>query len=204
MPLLVLARSEYTDFLFRLGLDLLSIGVLTGLIYLRRHARRDLLMVYVSFNVGLFAVLDVITSRHIGAAVGFGLFAILSIIRLRSEPFKNVELGYFFMSLVLALINGLGQGDRITTGVLDALVLLTLFAVDHPIFRTGAERALLTLDGVHTDREKLQRELAARFGVERVELSNVEYDDVRDTTHAEALLVGSTRNADAAPSGEMA
>jgi hypothetical protein len=190
MPLLVLAQSEYVDFLLRLGLDLLAIGVLTGLIYLRRHARRDLLMVYVSFNVGLFAVLDVITSRHIGAAVGFGLFAMLSIIRLRSEPFKNLELGYFFMSLVLALINGIGQGDRATMIALDALVLLTMFAIDHPGLGTGAERALLTLDGVHIDREQLGRELAARFSVERVELSNVQYDDVRETTRAEVLLVG--------------
>jgi hypothetical protein len=190
MPLLVLAQSEYVDFLLRLGLDLLAIGVLTGLIYLRRHARRDLLMVYVSFNVGLFAVLDVITSRHIGAAVGFGLFAMLSIIRLRSEPFKNLELGYFFMSLVLALINGIGQGDRATMIALDALVLLTMFAIDHPGLGTGAERALLTLDGVHIDREQLGRELAARFSVERVELSNVQYDDVRETTCAEVLLVG--------------
>ncbi|MGG7380820.1 DUF4956 domain-containing protein, partial [Escherichia coli] len=61
-----------------------------------RRPRRGLLMVYATFNVGLFAVLSVISVRHVGPAVGFGLFAMLSIVRLRSEPFTNPELAYFF------------------------------------------------------------------------------------------------------------
>ncbi len=43
--------------------------------------------------------------------VGFGLFAVLSIVRLRSEPFSNRELAYFFVALVLALVCAIDLGD---------------------------------------------------------------------------------------------
>ena len=42
--------------------------------------------------------------------VGFGLFAVLSIVRLRSEPFSNRELAYFFVALVLALVCAIDLG----------------------------------------------------------------------------------------------
>jgi hypothetical protein len=50
------------------------------------------------FNVGLFLALVVITARDVSAGVGFGLVAVLSIVRLRSEPFTNGELAYFFVA----------------------------------------------------------------------------------------------------------
>lgn len=193
MSTLAFAHSDHADLAVRFVLDFAAIVLLVGAVYLRRHARRDLSMVYVCFNVGLFAVLAVISSGHIGVAVGFGLFGMLSIIRLRSEPFNNVELGYFFMSLVLALVNGIGDHDRPVTLALDAVVLAAVLVVDHPRFRDRAERVLLTLDGVHTDRTRLRAELALRFGVERVELGNMQLDDIRETTYVEVLLVHGRR-----------
>jgi hypothetical protein len=199
MTTLAFAHSDHADLAVRFGLDFAAIVLLVGVVYLRRHARRDLSMVYVCFNVGLFAVLAVISSGHIGVAVGFGLFGMLSIIRLRSEPFNNVELGYFFMSLVLALVNGIGGHDRPVTLALDTVVLLAVLVVDHPRFRARAERVLLTLDGVHANRERLRAELALRFGVERVELGNMQLDDIRETTYVEVLLVHGRRPAHPRP-----
>jgi hypothetical protein len=39
-------------------------------------------------------------------------------IRLRSEPFSNQEIGYFFIALVLGLINGIDSGNIVYTLVL--------------------------------------------------------------------------------------
>src|SRR4051812_36592348 len=101
-------------------------GALNALIATRRP-RRGLFMVFTAFNVGIFAVLSVISVRHIGPAVGFGLFALLSIVRLRSEPFSNQELSYFFSAIVLALVNGLRIADTGYLLLLDVAVLVTLW-----------------------------------------------------------------------------
>jgi hypothetical protein len=123
---------DYAEVAARFGIDLVAIFLCVYALYYARHRRRDLVTAFTMFNVGLFAVVAVITVRPIGAAVGFGLFALLSIIRLRSEPFSNIEIGYFFAALVLGLVNGLTAVPFEFAGALDSAILLTLFVVDHP------------------------------------------------------------------------
>jgi hypothetical protein len=166
---------------FRAFSDGVALAVLCAIVAWRRP-RRGLFMVFATFNVGLFVVVTVITSRHVGPAVGFGLFAMLSIVRLRSEPFANSELAYFFSALVLALANGIRLEDAWVGPVGSALLLLVLFLVDHPTLYRRTARQEVTLDTVIADPARLRAELEERLGVEIVEVTVREVDYVRDMT----------------------
>ena len=173
---------DWGELSLRLLIDaIVALLVVWGL-YFRRHERRDLVVVFVAFNIGLFAVVSVISTRHISTGFAFGLFAILSLIRLRSEPFDNVELGYFFSVLVLALVNGVAQSSLPLALVLDALIAVVVYLVDHPSIHAKLGTRRVTLDRVETDEAKLRVELAERFGVDIVELAVTDVDDVRETT----------------------
>ena len=148
----------------------------------RRRPRRGLFMVFAAFNVGLFVVVTVITSRHVGPAVGFGLFAMLSIVRLRSEPFANTELAYFFSALVLALANGIRLEDGWVGPAGSALVLIVLYLIDHPALYRRTARQDVTLDTVIVHPGLLHAELEDRLGVEIVEVVVREVDYVREMT----------------------
>lgn len=170
---------ELSDLVLRLFFDLGCIALL-NLLIAQRRPRRGLFVIFTTFNVALFCVLTVISERHIGPAVGFGLFALLSIVRLRSEPFSNQELSYFFSALALALINGLRIQDRWVIVLLDAVVLASLFLVDHPALHRRTARTRITLDSVLTEPAALRAELEHRLGVEVAEASVVEVDYVRE------------------------
>jgi hypothetical protein len=184
---------NFPDFLLRLFIDLAAISLFAGLLFLRRHGRRDLLVIFVVFNVGVFAALAVITAHRIGTGIGFGLFAILSIIRLRSEPFDNIELAYFFGSLILAVVNGFEQKNTAFIVFLNALVLMTVFLIDHQSFHATIRRRRITLDTVATDVEAVRRDLSERFGVEIVELAITDVDYVRETTRVVVRYVADPR-----------
>jgi hypothetical protein len=126
--------------------------------------------------------LGVIAATRISVGVGFGLFALLSIVRLRSEPFTNLELGYLFLALVLGLINGIGNIDRTYALMLNLVVLLTVFVIDHPALNSRVHYRTVVLDSVYTDRIALKAELERRFGVEIHELLINDVDYVRDVT----------------------
>ena len=183
---------DYADLTLRLLVDLCALALLAALIVARRP-RRGLIMIYATFNVGLFAVLSVISVRHVGPAVGFGMFAMLSIVRLRSEPFSNPELAYFFSALVLALVSGLRIDDVPFQMGLSAAVLLCLFFVDHPALYRRTIRQAVTLDTIHADPRALRAELERRLGIEIVDITVQEIDYVRETMR---LIVRS-----AAPAG---
>jgi uncharacterized protein DUF4956 len=178
---------HYGDLAMRLGMDVAAVFLFAYAIYYRRHHRRDLLTAYTVFNVGLFVVVAVITVRPVGAAVGFGLFALLSIIRLRSDTFTNLEITYFFVALVIGLVNGLPVGHLDIVGGLDSVVLATVFLVDHPrLLSADSQRAFRTeqvvLDTIHPDEGALRADLERRLGVEIHSLTVCQIDYVRDVT----------------------
>ena len=167
----------------RLAVDLVAIVLLAWGIHFRRHGRRELFVVYGLFNVGLFVALTVIAAGRIGAGVGFGLFAVLSIIRLRSETYSHAELGYFFLALVLALVNGIAFAG-LEVAVLFSLVLLGVaWVVDHPrLLGAPGWRTELLLDEAVGD-PALEGALAEqRLGVLVRDVRVLEVDLVRETT----------------------
>lgn len=179
---------DYADLLLRLFVDLCAIAALDLLLAARRP-RRGLFLVFTAFNVGVFTLLAAISERHIGPAVGFGLFALLSIVRLRSEPFSNAELSYFFCALVLAIVTGLRVGDVPLQVLLSSVLLATLFLVDHPALHRRTARRTVTLDELVVDEEALRTRLSQDFGVEVLEVSIDEVDYVRDLTRVEIRYV---------------
>jgi hypothetical protein len=176
--------ADYSDLLQRLTVDLVSIAVLNGLLALRRP-KRGLFMVFTAFNVGVFVLLAVIAQRHIGPSVGFGLFALLSIVRLRSEPFSNTELTYFFCALVLALVNGLRIDALGFQVMLDVVLLAVVAVVDHPALLTPTARRTITLDVIATDEQALRERLTEDLGVQVLDVTIEEIDYARDLTRVQ-------------------
>jgi hypothetical protein len=178
--------------LARLALDLLAISALVYGLFLPRHRRSDLVVVYALFNVGLFLALVVISAGELSMGVGFGLFAVLSIVRLRSEPFSNRELAYFFVALVLALVSAIDLGNLALTGALLAVALLATWAVDHP---QPQRRVLVTLEQAFSDGEALRHHLEARLGARVLDVCVLEVDYVRETTQADVRYTTAPKEA---------
>ena len=172
------------DLPVRFAVDLVAVAILAYGIFFRRHSERQLFVVLCMFNVGLLVALQVIATGSIGLGVGFGLFAILSIIRLRSEPFGFSEMGYFFAALVLALVCGIDVGGWETSAVLSAVVLATAAVVDSPRLVRPMCRTEVTLELVFTDEPALVRHLEERLSTSVCRVDVREIDFVRETTRA--------------------
>jgi hypothetical protein len=182
MPLFAAAPIVYDELAIRLGIDLVAIAVLAYGVYFRRHGRRDLFVIYAMFNVGLFLALVAMTAGGVGVGVGFGLFAVLSIVRLRSEPFSNVELGYFFVALVVALVCGIDLGTPLVAAGLAVIAVGAAAVIDHPRIARSTKRTELVLEVVFADEDALRRHVEERLNADVSELNVLELDYVRDMT----------------------
>lgn len=160
----------------RAGIDLVAVSLLTFVLFLPRHRRRDLVTVFWLFNTALFCVLLVINTGDIGVGAGLGLFAVLSIVRLRSEQYRNVEIGYFFVSLALALVNGLAPGLLLPLS-LSAGLLVVVAVIDLPKLLPSSRHAEVVLDMVLEDHQELREELGRRLRalIVNVEVTQVDY-----------------------------
>ena len=191
MPFAVLAVDLDATAL-RLLVDLVAIAVLVTLSF-HRQGRRDLLVLYTTFNVGLFIAVTVIAAGDVGAAVGFGLFAVLSIIRLRSETLGNPEIAGFFAALVLALACGVELGSPLVNAGLCVILLAAAYLVDHPGLLRHDQRVELTLERVVAEQGELEAVVRERLGraVEAVQVLEVDY--VREVARATARVTRDSR-----------
>jgi hypothetical protein len=185
------------DLALRLAIDAAAVGALVYGLFHPRHRRMDLVVVYALFNIGVFLALSVIAGGEVSMGVGFGLFAVLSIVRLRSEPFSNRELAYFFVALVIALVCAIDLGSPAYAGLLAAVALLAAWGIDHPRISRPSRRLEVTLERVFADDEALRDHLRERLRAPVLEVTVREIDYVRETTRLEVRL-GSEESPDGA------
>ncbi|MCA0342300.1 MAG: DUF4956 domain-containing protein, partial [Proteobacteria bacterium] len=76
----------------RFGIDLAGMSILMFGMYYRRYRDKELVTAAALFNIFVFAVLTVLSVVDFGVAAGFGLFAILALFTLRSEPLSKTEM----------------------------------------------------------------------------------------------------------------
>jgi hypothetical protein len=176
------------DLALRLAIDLAATAALVYGLFYPRHQRMDLVVVYVLFNVGVFLALSVIVAGELSMGVGFGLFAVLSIVRLRSEPFSNRELAYFFVALVIALVCALDIGHPAYAGLLAGVALLVAWAIDHPRLSRPSRRLVVALERAYDDDEALREHLRQRLRAPVLDVTVLEIDYVRETTRLEVRL----------------
>lgn len=165
-----------------LGLDILALLILVGWLYRRRAAAPEMTMVFVTLNVGLFAALQAISAGDFPAGVGFGLFGLLSLVRLRSAAFTVKDVAYTFTALVLALVNGLPERHLWLVVSLNVVTLAAMWLVDDSRMRTPTRVLRMTLDQAITTPDDVREAVAARLGADPVAVVIEQVDYVRETT----------------------
>ena len=85
--------------------DFVAIGALVVMFFMR-HRSRDLVVAFLTVNVGVLAGAGILGTTAVGLGVGLGLFGVLSIIRLRSTELSQHEVGYYFAALAMGLVAG--------------------------------------------------------------------------------------------------
>lgn len=164
--------------------DIAAVSLLVFGLYFPRHRRRDLVVAYLGVNVGVLAVASALSVSTAGAGLGLGmaLFGVLSIIRLRSTELDQHEVAYYFSALALGLLGALDTDPLWRNAVLMALILVVIYAGDHPRLFRGYRNQVVVLDSAITDQVALVAHLEQLLGA-RVHSATVQRVDlVEDTT----------------------
>lgn len=162
--------------------DAIAVLILAFALYFPRYRRRDMVLAIVSINVGVVAVATVLSRAEVTAALGLGLFGVLSIIRLRSQELDQEEVAYYFSALALGLLGGVLIEPGWISLVLMVAILLALFFVDNPRLYPLMRNQTVTLDSAFTDERVLTAYLEQLLSGQVLRLKIKKVDLVSDTT----------------------
>jgi hypothetical protein len=184
-----LLSPEVGSMLARLGIDVLAMLLLVGWLYRRSHSAPAMPLVFSSLNIGLFAALSAISTGSFKAGIGFGLFGLLSLVRLRSTAFTLKDVAYTFVALVLGLVTGLQERQLWLVTVLSALVIAVVAVTDDSRSRPATRIMTFTLDHLVFDAEVARSQVAEQLAAPVVGVIIEDIDTLRETTRVSVRYV---------------
>ncbi|MEQ6902496.1 DUF4956 domain-containing protein [Nocardioides sp. YIM 152588] len=178
--------------------DLLALAVLVFGLFWHRDGRRELVVAYLTVNIGVLGVTMALSSATIGAGLGLGLFGVLSIIRLRSEELAQREIAYYFAALALGLLGGLALSPTWLGWALMAAIVAAVAIGDHPSVSPRTSTSQIRLDRAYADHTEVTAHVERLLGTEILSVDIVKLDLADDTTLVRV------RSRAARPSGQAA
>ena len=181
--------TELANFLLSFGFNFLVALVVVRFIYYPTTHNKSYVFTFLAFNTVIYFVLSFMTSIELGIGVGFGLFAIFSILRYRTDPMPIREMTYLFIIVALPVMNSAGISAAIWPQLVAAnLVVLTIMLVLEKEwgFQYEASKSIVyeKIELVRPDRRaELQADLEKRTGLKVKRIAIGRLDFVRDTAN---------------------
>jgi len=190
---------DYSTIVRDLLIDFTSLYFVAYVILYRKFRNTEMFVSCALFNVFILVIVMSIVRTDFNIAIGFGLFALLSLIQLRSAQFTKTEMAYLFGAVALAVINGAGIVDLTFVLICNVVIILSTWFVgtwslEHSANLISVDyvrKMSVTLDHIDTnaikDREQMRIGLAETLGmdVQSFEIKKIDY--VRDIVDVEVV-----------------
>jgi len=161
-------------------------------IYAKEHRIREYSFSFIMSNVLIFLVTSLLASVKVKTGFAFGLFAILSILRYRTEQIQIREMTFLFASIILGVMNSLATDELplITVLMADILLVSSMFVCEKA-FMGNVDTVVLLYDNTKLlgkgKKQELHEDIKNRFGYDVVKVALIKMNFLTDS--AEVKLV---------------
>jgi hypothetical protein len=156
-------------FFLRLAFDFLTVFVLIRFIYYPTHRKREYFYTFFMFNLIIFLITFLLNKVEFSLGAAFGLFAVFTMLRYRTEGISMNDMTYLFTVIALGLINAVSKGSWDELLLLNCLILaFTLFLDSSLFFKPEESKTIIydNLDIIKPERRpELIRQLEEKTGL---------------------------------------
>ncbi len=148
------------------GFNLAIALLIVRLIYYPSTQEKQYVLTFVTFSAMTYFVLGLLTSVELSIGVGFGLFAIFSVLRYRTTTISAREMTYLFVLIALAVMNSVltAQGDYVRMLASNGAVMAVMFGLEREWGFRFVDSKRVIYDRVALIRPDRRDELLADLG----------------------------------------
>jgi hypothetical protein len=176
----------------RLLIDLISSFVLIRLIYYHYYKSKDLLFTYFIFNIVIFTISFLLNRVEISMGAAFGLFAVFSMLRYKTEEVSIKDMTYLFLTIAIGIISAVtkikGAEDIhefiFLVGINSVILFITFLLESNLLMKQEAFKTVNyeKIELIHPDRnEEFLADLKARTGINIHRATIQKIDFLRDS-----------------------
>jgi hypothetical protein len=168
-------------FFVRLLVDVLTTTILIRLIYYRIYRRTDLFLTFFGFNFVIFLITYLLNKVQMSMGAAFGLFAIFSMLRYRTEGLSAKDMTYLFIVISVGLISAIVKGSWDELGLVNGMILLVVWLLEGNLLIKRELTKTIQYDRIELitpeRHEELLEDLRVRTGLalHRVEVQEMDF-----------------------------
>jgi hypothetical protein len=172
-------------FITRFFINLASLFLLCYACYYRVNKNSTVASSFVLFGVGIFVITYLLHGVDMSMEFSFGLFAVFTMLRYRTESISIKEMTYLFLVTAIALLTSVGQMNLMDLMTLNIVICLLAFVMDSKLFSKGYLTQSICYERIENitpaNRHQLINDLKIRTGlqIETVEIEHIDF--LRDT-----------------------
>lgn len=175
--------NDTIQFLSGAGFNLAVTLLIVRGVYYPVTQDKNFIFTFLGFNTIIYFVLGLLTSVEVSVGVGFGLFAIFSLLRYRTDEIPIREMTYLFIVIALGVMNALlmVSGNLTRLLIANGMIVVVLFVLERGWgFRFEANKRV-AYDKIELivpeRREELLADLRRRTGlpVKRAEIGRIDF-----------------------------
>lgn len=117
-------------FFIRLLIDVLSIIVLVRFVYFRIYKKKDFFFTFFMFNITIFIITYLLNKVEMSMGAAFGLFAVFSLLRYRTENISEKDMTYLFIVIAVGLITASVKGSYFESLFINMIIIGFAFFLD--------------------------------------------------------------------------
>jgi hypothetical protein len=160
----------------RLLIDLVTVFVLVRLIYYPIYRQREFFFMYFIFNIIIFLISFLLNKVDLSMGAAFGLFAVFSMLRYRTESISIKDMTYLFLCIAIGLVTAVTrikntpveQEYLFLIGLCAAILLIT-WILESNLFGKKELSRLIVYENIEliqsARREDLLNDIRQRTGI---------------------------------------
>ena len=117
-------------FFIRLTIDFISVFILIRFIYFPVYKNRENFFTLFIFNLIIFLITFILNKSDMSMGAAFGLFAVFSMLRYRTEGISTKDMTYLFLVIAMGLITALSKGSWLELSLINLIILLSTFVLE--------------------------------------------------------------------------
>lgn len=168
-------------FFIRLIIDLVSVTILVRYIYFRIYKKSDQFLTFFAFNIVIFLLTYMLNKVELSMGAAFGLFAVFSMLRYRTENISTKEMTYLFLVIAIGLLTAIGKGSWDELLFINGIVIMLVFVLESNWLFKAERSKNIIYEKAHLitpeKRTEMIEDLKLRTGlnVHRVQINDIDF-----------------------------
>lgn len=188
-----------TDFVLRLLINTLAVVLLIRFCYYKFSQHRANASSFMLFGMGVFLITSLLHTADVSMGFAFGLFAVFSMLRYRTESISIKEMTYLFLVIAIALLSAVSTLSAYELLTINLAIYLMTYLLETNLILPSFEEIEIEyekIENININRRiELINDIKMRTGLNVIQVEILSIDFLRDSSQLKIQFDSSEKTA---------